>query len=397
MVGQMSNVNEARLRLQETWRKFISAYSAKFETKVLHGATPPSIFVGEYGYPKVALGPMVPPILGNTSIFDSPELWSGLSFEQVVTYRINLIRGITRQRVDHLSGRFMDQLREIAMSESPIDSVMTLQKEPKHEFQLNRLDNDSLSWLASPLDKLEISSGATDKRLEKIYEDTSLLASNAIIQLYISGVPISKISRALSIGLLGTSKKRKLVPSKWSISATDNVLSNYLKRKIVEYPQIDHYEVYLFEHLHNLYSVILIPDSFLNFEMIEAWIAENDRHSLQSDSESRDRINSSPKIAGAYFAGKLAVEEHLYSRKRSSSSIIIREVGPEYVIPLGVWQVREGVRATLKQICLKFDNLKSAVLYATSRTSLPKNEWISKSKILRNLSMQSRISDFMEN
>ena len=55
----MSNVVQARKKLQETWYKFLAKNSKKFVTKVLYGATPPSIFVGEYGYPKIALGPMV--------------------------------------------------------------------------------------------------------------------------------------------------------------------------------------------------------------------------------------------------------------------------------------------------------------------------------------------------
>lgn len=393
----MSNVVEARKKLQETWYKFLAKNSKKFVTKVLYGATPPSIFVGEYGYPKIALGPMVPPIPGDTSIFDNPELWSGLPFEQVVTYKINLIRGIVKQRIDDLSGKYMDQLREIAMSERPIDSVMTLDKEPKNELHFNKQGDYSPSLLTAPLNDLKISSITTDKRIEKKFEDTSLLASDAIIELYLSGVPVSKISRVLSIGLIGTSNKRKLVPSKWSITATDDVISGHLKRKIIVYPQIDCYEVYFFEHLYNLYCVILIPDSLSNFEMIEAWIDEKGCITIQSDCESLKRINHDPKIAGAYFAGKLAVEEHLDFRRRSSSAIIFREVRPEYVMPLGVWQVREGIRSSLKQICLKFDSISSAVLYATSRTSLSKIEWISTSKILKNLIMQSKISDYVEN
>ena len=131
--------------------------------------------------------------------------------------------------------------------------------------------------------------------------------------------------------------------------------------------------------------------------MIEARIDEKGSITIQSDCESLKRINHDPKIAGAYFAGKLAVEEHLDFRRRSSSAIIFREVRPEYVMPLGVWQVREGIRSSLKQICLKFDSISSAVLYATSRTSLSKIEWISTSKILKNLIMQSKISDYVEN
>ena len=32
------------------------------------GSSPPSIFIGRYGYPKVSIGPMIPPVIGDTSI-----------------------------------------------------------------------------------------------------------------------------------------------------------------------------------------------------------------------------------------------------------------------------------------------------------------------------------------
>ena len=46
-----------------------------FNTLRLEGASPPSVFVGRIGYPKVSIGPMIPPSKGDTSIIDTPELW----------------------------------------------------------------------------------------------------------------------------------------------------------------------------------------------------------------------------------------------------------------------------------------------------------------------------------
>lgn len=43
------------------------------DTTHLGGASPPSVFVGRYGYPKITIGPMIPPTMGDTTIIDTPE------------------------------------------------------------------------------------------------------------------------------------------------------------------------------------------------------------------------------------------------------------------------------------------------------------------------------------
>src|SRR5207245_11633099 len=46
------------------------------QTTNLFGASPPSAFVGSWGYPKVLVGPLVPPVRDeDTSILDASESW----------------------------------------------------------------------------------------------------------------------------------------------------------------------------------------------------------------------------------------------------------------------------------------------------------------------------------
>ena len=54
-------------------------------------------------------------------------------------------------------------------------------------------------------------------------------------------------------------KNRKLVPTKWSITATDQIISNDLMHNILDFDIIDTYGVFNFDHLGNLFSVILFP------------------------------------------------------------------------------------------------------------------------------------------
>ena len=51
------------------------------------GASPPSVFIGRYGYPKISIGPMIPPLMGDTSVIDTPEMWLDKSLDDIVDFR----------------------------------------------------------------------------------------------------------------------------------------------------------------------------------------------------------------------------------------------------------------------------------------------------------------------
>ena len=59
--------------IEENWKEYLSKYGHLFSSNYLSGTSPPSVFVGSYNYPKVGVGPMVPPIHGDTSLLDIPE------------------------------------------------------------------------------------------------------------------------------------------------------------------------------------------------------------------------------------------------------------------------------------------------------------------------------------
>ena len=79
-------------------------------------------------------------------------------------------------------------------------------------------------------------------------------------------------------------------------------------------------------------------------------------------------IDHPPAIAGAYFAAKLGVLEYLDEKKSQAGVVILREIRPEYAIPVGVWQVREGIREAMKQTPIIADNFESAFEYCFRKT-----------------------------
>ena len=394
----MSSIDEIKTRLKKNWYEFVNANSKRFTNKVIDGSSPPSVFVGEYGYPHVRVGPMVPPYHGDTSILDNPELWLGKSLEEIVNYRINLLKGTMIHNVSKISDRYIESLQDMALSKRAVDSTMTFEKTPSqylNEMVLSKSNPEEIPTVFSaPVSEFKIYPSTSDVKIEKKYYDGDLLASDAVVELYENNVDITRIAKVLSIGMLGRKKNRKLVPTKWSITAADDIVSMNLLKKIKDNTVLDCHLVFYFNHLGNYYSIIFIPDDVCNFEMIESWIDTNGRVHIGSDYESGKNIEHYPSIAGAYFAARLAAAEYLFKKRKKSSVLILREIHPEYFMSLGVWQIREGIRESLKSKGKKFETFESALKYGVSKTSLSINEWIKNSSIIRN-KKQKRISDYL--
>ena len=390
---------DMRKMLGENWVRFIKRYSHKISPDNMVGSTPPSLFVGQYGYPKVRIGPMISSQLGDTTILGKTELWAGKKLEEITGYRLSLVLGTKSINVQDTSGRFVRDLQVLAMSKSPAESEAM--------FEKNRLtDTGVMSEFridfgitpfgpTAPLKAFKTASFSTDQRIETTHSDSDLPAADAIMKLYLDGVETSVVERVFSLGMLGLKKKRRLVPTRWSISATDDIISSTLAKKIEVNPIIDYFEVTRYCHLANDYSVILMPDEVWRFEMLENWFSTTGQISSSGDYEDARKLQHNPTIGGSFFASRLAVAEHLTHRQKRASAIVLREIHPEYVIPLGVWQIREGVRESLKRPPQEFETIDRALSYACSNMSISKNEVKRQSRLWRFFKTQTRISDFV--
>lgn len=394
----MSSPADIKKRLEQNWIQFLKANSAKLALDTIDGSSPPSVFVGRYGYPKVRIGPMIPPLHGDTAILDRTELWAGKSIEEIANYRLSLVRGTFTMNVSDTSGRYLENMQELAMSERPAESEATFEKKPLADVELEkeiRLNAEAAPFgPAAPLKTFKASSLSADQRIEVAHYDTDLRASDAVIELYRRGVETSSIHKVLSVGMLGLKKNRKLVPTRWSISATDDIISSRLAKENEANPSIDLFEVTQYSHLANYYSVILVPDDVWSFEMIESWFTNSGQIATGADYEDARGLDHYPTIAGAYFAARLAVAEHLARRRRKAAALVLREIHPEYVMPLGVWQIREGVREALKKPAQKFESLEQAMSFASAGMSVSRQEIARKSRLWQAFKNQTRITDF---
>jgi|TARA_B100000378_G_scaffold35890_1_gene26955 hypothetical protein len=379
--------SDIRKGIQSRWEEYLSTHANLFTSDSLDGSSPPSVFVGSYGYPKVSVGPMVPPMHGDTTLLDSPELWVGKSLEEIVNFRLSLIRGIKNIPINEPNGRYIENLHEVAMSSRPIDSELQFYKNPK---PVAFIDGESAPF--GPVGEVasaKFSSTSSDKSIQRAYYDHDLKAQDAVVSLYNRGIEISKIQKCFSVGMFG--KKRKLVPTKWSITATDSIIAESLVSEILEFDLIDSCRVFSHDHLGNMFSVVLFPHRWL-FENQEAWHTGNSI-GFGSDIEDAKGIDHPPVTAGAFFAAKLGVAEYLLEKKCQASALVLREIRPEYAVPVGVWQIREAIRSAMKNEPYIAENFDDGITFAAKRMSVSKSEWLSKGNMLSMLKQKS-ISDF---
>jgi hypothetical protein len=353
----------------------------------LEGSTPPSVFIGSYNYPKVFAGPMISPIQGDTAIMDTPESWiqNNKTQEDIIGYRLNLVRGKLTNKVTDLNNPFVEKLQEISLSSTSIISEAEFGNKPRG---LSFNEQHTPHGPSALIEKFDIESVKWDRELEKAYYDSDLKAADAVMHLHHEEVPFSHIQKAFSVGTMGVDKNRRMVPTRWSITACDTTIGNRLLKEVKNYDLIETHRVYEFSSLNNYYAVLMLPIEW-QFEWMEAFMHVMGREELIfSDYENNEGKKGYSRVGGCYYTSKMAVLEELARLKKQAGIIILREAYHGY-IPLGVFNVRENIRSAMNQPYREFEDMKTALNYISDNLKLPMDKFIKTSDLLKEL-MQSR-------
>lgn len=366
------------------------------------GSSPPSVFVGRIGYPKISIGPMIPPVMGDTSLIDTPELWLDRSMEDIVDFRSMLVRG--KYNVDVFDvespNKIVEYTRELALSKNSVYSEAIFEKKP--DGRIAFYDEAQPHGPSAPLKKFDISNPKYEQHIEKAFYDTDLKARDAVLGLYKEGLEVSKIQKAFSVGAFGIRKNRHFVPTRWSITAVDSTLGQNMMEKTKAYPWINECRVYYTNQFDNRWVVLMVPSEW-QYELIEAWYPNTTWNpygsgiSIFNSYEFYGGRTTYAEIGGCYYAARLAVNEVLNKECRQAGVVIMREAHPGYIMPIGVWNVRESVRQALKQPYQKFDTLNEALIHVSDKMDIPLQRWIRNSAVLKNQLFQKRLEDFYEN
>jgi hypothetical protein len=382
-------IKVTRVEINAFLQRKLKEFLPKIKSKEISGSSPPEVFVGRVGYPKVFVGPMVSPLENSEELLYT-ENWFGRSLEEIFALRFQAVRGKTIAKVKDLNNKNVQKLQEALLSRKSIEAEVKFKNIPKG-FRIS-LDHQPFGPSAF-IEDFKLYPSSTDFKLEKVFYDFDFKASEAIFWLYQNKTPISKIQQALSIGMLGV--KRKLVPTRWSITAVDDTIGKFLLEKVKTFQQINEFRVYFKEYLDNRWIVLMFP-SYWQYESIEAWYPGTivDSLAIGGDYEGYEFKKEYASIGGCWYAARAMVAERLFEERRQAGVLILREIHQNY-IPVGVWNVRETVRNMLKEKPEVFDSLEKSLQYISSKLEIPIEVWIRNSKILRNFYSQKKVSEFI--
>ncbi len=374
----------------EFWREFRLWRSASNE---LNGSSPPGNFVGSANYPPhINVGALINDSGIDASILDNPEEWFKRGFTQwdIAKLRSRIILSRTRASVKSFSNPIIDRIQELSIGRNPVDVEVRLRR-----LVLRALADDYHAPLGNigELRDLRITSNVSAEGIiERLVNDYDVDARTAVIELYRGSIPISRIQRIFAIGLLGDRRFRRLVPTRWSITAVDSIIGDYLRDRVVDYGEVGHVEVHEMEYMGgNRYFVILIPGPW-RYELIElkmpgsVWNRDSHSPRVYVDYEGGVRGMKggyAESTGGAFYAIRLGVLEYLNRIGRQASVITVREVTPEYRVPVGIWQAREAVRNGMGINAKRFSDINEAINYVNSSLSTGGDLWLVHSRLIR--------------
>ncbi|MBN2459848.1 hypothetical protein JXB28_06195 [Candidatus Woesearchaeota archaeon] len=361
----------------------------------------PNVFVGRYGYPNVNVG-----ILGveHYEEHDNPLLWSRENYDiaSIINLRSSLINSNFKAKVTGFKERFMEMSKEVGMAEKPVDVEVGLSKKPS--FSLSFSQDTMPHGPSIELKRARITENPKiPAAVDKAVDDIDLKASLALNQLYKKNIDEHYLTRLLSIGTLGMKKQRKLVPTRWSITAVDDTLAKAMISEIKDYGIINDYTVMFGGHLGNYYVALFFPEVW-SYELFETYVGKSTWHDSEeittmTDYESFDgRKDYASNTAGGYYAARLAVLEYLKREKRQASVLLLRFITGEYYAPLGVWVVREATRKAMAAKPLNFESKELMIKYVQAlvkkKFGINVDAILRQSILLNNIKTQRKLGEF---
>lgn len=375
--------------------------------KHFSGSSPPEIFVGRYNYPQIQAGILSPDSENNPNKFTSelsmPEIWhkKKFSIDKILSNRSQLIYGKFQTQIKQSkikTSRFTQLMQEIGMAYKSVSTEFFLKKKPSQNFEINKYS--AAIGNPAPLEYARLQENPKIKRkVDYLVTDSDIKSSIAINELHKSKINTSNIIKILSAGLLGKKTARRLVPTRWAITATDDTISKQLLKKIKYYPEINEIQLFHGYYIGNHYEIMLLPDKF-SFEVLEAYFSGSIWNQSSNLKIAQDyefyygRKKYASNVTGAYYTARLAITEYLEKIKKQASIFIMREERPEYYAPLGVGILRQLCRDALRKYPEKFNTIQEALAKSQTRLKLPISEFTSISKILPEYKKQSRLSQW---
>ncbi|MBW2991607.1 Nre family DNA repair protein [Candidatus Woesearchaeota archaeon] len=364
----------------------------------------PSPFVGRYGYPDINVGILSPAeIQADAWLLDAPNYWADNNYQipEIIDLRSSLVNSRFKANIKD-QNKLLEISQEVGMSSKPVDIEINLKDKPK--FHLNTDAYLAPSGPNARLKKARITvNPKIETKVDKVTSDTDMLANDALIYLYENNFDENFLSKLLSVGTIGLKENRKLVPTRWSITAADDTISKNILNEIRYKNEIDQPFSHFGSYLGNYFLILFFPHKW-SYELFETYLPKasfNISNTIQymTDSESfKGRTSYADNCGGGYYASRLPILEKLKKLKRQASVLTLRFITGEYAVPLGVWVVREAVRKSLHSKPIFFNDkslmLKYAELLIKKRFNYNINNLTDNSNLLNNYIKQKTLTEF---
>ena len=369
--------------------------------------SPPSVFIGsKLKYPLVNVGILSPIDKDENSwVYDDAKYWAENNFgiEEVIGLRNSLLNSRFQTKVSdaRLNKKFVEIAKEVAISSKQVNIEIEL----KNRLILGREKDKILTphGMRANLKNAEITGNVRiDPQVDKIMND-DILASEGMEILYKNNFNEYFLSQILSVGVLGMKKNKKFVPTRWSITATDDILGKQLLKNIRDYLWIENYDLFFGEFMGNQYLILMFPNVW-NYELFElylpgsSWNPSNEIKAATDFESYSGRKNYAFNTSGGYYASRFPILEYLNSIRRQASVLAIRLETPSYWASLGVWVCRESIKKALKNKLFKFESkeelLTSAKFISNKRFNYDIEGLLRQSKLLRILNTQKNLTEF---
>ncbi|MFP3225569.1 MAG: Nre family DNA repair protein [Sulfolobaceae archaeon] len=380
----------------DRFRSIVHVASKIQGSEKIEGSTPPSIVIGEKNYPKVSLIYNIPPgIKGEEAReYENPEGWWGKkSLSDILSLRSSLVSTILHDvNINEPEKLYEKEIALAGISEKPV--LSEAQSEVKQI--LPRLKFDGILIPRGPSIKAKDIKVDENPKIPKkieslIFDDVK--AEEGVLELYSSGENYYRIITTFSLGLLGRKKNRRIVPTRWSITAVDQIVGNYLLSKIKEFDTISTTTVYYNSYLGNYFHIVFYPSRYSSI-WIEIWYPFSLwSNELVITDLSEDYWGEYEFLDGGYMAARLAVIEKLNEMRRQAGIIIIREITSEYYAPVGNWHIRETVKKAYK--IAEFDDLQKAINFVNSRLKSDRVK-LNEIRSIKKLLTQTKIDFFLK-
>jgi DNA repair protein NreA len=366
----------------------------------------PAPFIGRHNYPNINIGFLSPQFSGDTSHYDSPQLWSKGNFKigTIASMRYGLVNNREKSNIKlyQNNSKLLKIIQEVGMAKKGVELEVNLKDKP-----LLRMKPEREIMPFGPqgqVQKARITANTrVDTRVERIVSDTDLKAAPGLVSLYKKGFEESALNKILSVGNLGIKRNRILVPTRWSITAVDDTVGKQLIKDVKDLPTGE-YQLYFGGGWGNYYLILFYPDVW-SYELFETYLNKKinpwsqNGYAYSTDYENyQGRKNYAEECAGGYYASRLPILEKMKNQKRQQSALVLRFISQEYNVPLGVWVCREASRKSLNEKPLHFSSEELMMKYAKEliqrKFGFDLNLLLKESKLLKNKKEQKKLSEF---